>query len=202
MLLQPHQSKQILCGIIPFPPGITRGRCAGLGLVDTSVDTPVDGATGLLLRQRLELPTLDDTGPIGSIPPGVPAGFRSLSTSEDGAWHGDLNVQLCDIGGTTERAEGPACAVEGLTEAGAAMDNGLGLASALGRSANSAGWRRRTIVPAKGSSVDMRLTPKQDKANYSPPGPISKGRRTSKCHEGNEIPKGSFPTDIPPKGMW
>ncbi|CAM4467452.1 unnamed protein product [Leuciscus chuanchicus] len=121
----------------------------GPGLASASVGAPVDGAAGLLPRQRVEFPTLDDTGSISCILPGVLADFRSLSTGEDGAWRGDLNVQLCDVGGTAKRAERPTSAVEGLTRAGATVDGKLALASALNRSVNSAGWRRRTTVPDK-----------------------------------------------------
>ncbi|CAM4549452.1 unnamed protein product [Leuciscus chuanchicus] len=121
----------------------------GPGLASASVGAPVDGAAGLLLRQRVEFPTLDDTGSISCILPGVLADFRSLSTGEDGAWRGDLNVQLCDVGGTAKRAERPTSAVEGLTGAGATVDGKLALASALNRSVNSAGWRRKTTVPDK-----------------------------------------------------
>ncbi|KAF0026248.1 hypothetical protein F2P81_020985 [Scophthalmus maximus] len=68
------------------------------------VDTPVDGATGLLPRQRVEFPALDTTGPIGSTSPGIPTCFRTLSTSEDGAWHGDLNVRRWEDDGAGREA--------------------------------------------------------------------------------------------------
>ncbi|AWP12962.1 Hypothetical protein SMAX5B_018660 [Scophthalmus maximus] len=55
-------------------------------------------------KQRVEFPALDTTGPIGSTSPGIPTCFRTLSTSEDGAWHGDLNVRRWEDDGAGREA--------------------------------------------------------------------------------------------------
>ncbi len=126
----------------------------GPGLVDTSVDN----ATGLLPHQRVEFPALDITGPFNSTPPRVPVDFRTLSTSEDGAWHRDLGIRTHDAVGTMEQE--PACAVERLMEAGTVIDNKPGLAGALDCSADSVGWRR-TAVLAKVRSLQTQALIKQ-----------------------------------------
>ncbi|ROL50094.1 hypothetical protein DPX16_15135 [Anabarilius grahami] len=130
----------------------------GPGLVGESVGAPAGGVAGLLPRQRVEFLALDGTGSIDPMLPGVLADFRSLSAGEDGAWHGDLNVQLRNVGGTAEQAERPTCAVEGLTGAGATVDNKLVFASALNCSVNSAGRGRRT-VPDKGHTYGTQPKP-------------------------------------------
>lgn len=124
------------------------------------VDIPVDNATGLLPHQQAEFPTLDTTALVTSTLPGIPAGFLTLSTSEDGAWHGDLNIQHYDAKRMTEQAENPSFAVERLTEAGTEIGNKQGLTSAMDRSADSFGWRG-TAVPAKVRTLQTQAWTKQ-----------------------------------------
>ena len=122
-------------------------------------DTPADNATtGLLPHLREEFPALDTNDLSNSTPSGAPAGFRTLTTSENGAW--DLNIQLHDDMRTTEQAEKPAHAHERLTEAAKAMGNKLGLTNTLDRSADST-VGQNTAVLAKVRPLHTQALTKQ-----------------------------------------
>lgn len=69
-----------------------------------------------------QFPTLETTALIH-------AGFLTLSINEDGACHGDLNIQHHDVERSTEQAVKPSCKVERVTEAGTEIGNKQGVTS-------------------------------------------------------------------------